>query len=243
MEINEGRRDILERLYQLFCYEQDIGDLDADARFPVPDNSTFYVIYDCGIPCGFAEFAEKRHLTELFITKKHRDAGKAGEILTKLFDEDTGKWHVPPEFEGIVNIYTMGDYTRQNGIEFDDSGRFSNDGSFADFSSAQSLISAFEINAKKHGECIINRDFIGARKYSSRLFFMKEQAQSRGFTAELADSLLDRGGSVTLWTAGLALSDENTSSKALEALRAIADGESPFKESAATILSEHSGQM
>ena len=229
---------VFERLYQLFCYETGEGVMGEDALYTVPDGITAYILEKCGIPCGFAVFSQERCLERLFLLKEHRMAKSENEILTKLFDENVGKWCVSAEHENVVREYTSGDFKREKYLTFDNSKRSKTDGSLTDYNDVLSVVNSYEVNALKHGECVLNKRFADAAKYSARLFTMREKIKEYGLVADVMASLVKKGGNVTVWTAGLALSAGVMADEATEALKAI-ETESAFYSSAALLLKEY----
>lgn len=228
-----NNREVFERLYQLFCYETGEGVMGADALYTVPDKIA-YTVEKGGIPCGFAIFSEERCLDILFLLKEHRKM--TGEILTTLFDENKGKWSVPCEFENVVREYTMGDYRRETGLVFDNSA--CTKAEVVDYSDVSSVVNAYEATALKHGECITQRCFADAAKYSALLFSMREKIMENGIVSDVVTALVDKGDNVTVWTAGLAFSAGVVSDEVIRALKKVAD-DGAFSASARLLLEEY----
>lgn len=225
-------REVFNRLYQLFCYETGEGVIGADALYTVPDKIA-YTVEIGGIPCGFAIFSKERCLDSLFLLKEHRKM--TAEILTMLFDENRGKWSVPCEFEGCVREYTMGDYRRETRLIFDNS--TCTKAEVVDYSDVSSVVNAYEITALKHGECITQRRFADAAKYSALLFSMREKIKENGIVSDVVTALIDKGENVTVWTAGLAFSAGVMSDEVIQALKKVAD-DGAFSASARLLLEE-----
>ena len=228
-----ANREVFKRLYQLFCYETGEGVMGADALYTVPDKIA-YTVEKGGIPCGFAIFSEERCLDSLFLLKEHRKM--TAEILTTLFDENRGEWSVPCEFENVVREYTMGDYRRETSLIFDNS--TCTKAEVIDYSDVSSVVNAYEITALKHGECITQRRFADAAKYSALLFSMREKIKENGIVSAVVTALIDKGENVTVWTAGLAFSAGVMSDEVIQALKKVAEG-SAFSASARLLLEEY----
>ena len=228
-----NNREVFQRLYQLFCYETGEGVMGADALYTVPDKIA-YTVEKGGIPCGFAIFSEERCLDSLFLLKAHRKM--TGEILTTLFDENRGKWSVPCEVENIVREYTMGDYTRETSLVFDNS--TCTKAEVVDYSDVSSVVNAYEVTALKHGECITQRRFADAAKYSALLFSMREKIKENGIVSAVVTALIDKGDNVTVWTAGLAFSAGVVSDDVIRALNKVAE-DGAFSASARLLLEEY----
>ncbi len=231
-------RAVFERLYQLYCYESGEGVIGQDALYKVPDEIITYTVEKCGIPCGFAIFSDVRCLERLFVLKECREAKLMGTVLTQLFDEDVGKWCVPCEFENYVREYTSGDFKREKQLFFDNSGRYKEDGSFVDYDDISSVINSYEINAVKHGKCLSERRFADAAKYSARLFAMREKIKEKELVYDVVSPLIAKGGNITVWTAGLALSAGIMKDEAADALIKL-QNDADFSASAALLLEEY----
>ena len=228
-----NNREVFERLYQLFCYETGEGVMGADVLYTVPDKIA-YTVEKSGIPCGFAIFSEERCLDSLFLLTAHRKM--TAEILTTLFDENRGKWSVPCEFENCVREYTMGDYRRETSLVFDNSACTKAEA--IDYSDVSSVVNAYEATALKHGECITQRRFADAAKYSALLFSMREKIMENGIVSNVVTALVDKGDNVTVWTAGLAFSAGVVSDEVIRALNKVAD-DGAFSASARLLLDEY----